>query len=129
MLRVTIFEIIILLFDYCLYLLFSLLLLLAYAFPNNNCASDTNLINDGQQTIINNNASSDTDSFEEISESDLMELQAHKSPISETSDTLTYGSLNSNGAAAEVIVDDGNNLDQTSEKYVSDFLEKYVLGT
>lgn len=24
-----------------------------------------------------------------------MELQAHKSPISETSDTLTYGSLNS----------------------------------
>lgn len=39
--------------------------------------------------------SSDSDSFEEISESDLMELQAHKSPISETSDTLTYGSLNS----------------------------------
>lgn len=44
-------------------------------------------------TKTNNN--SDSDSFEEISESDLMELQAHKSPVSETSDTLTYGSLNS----------------------------------
>lgn len=38
---------------------------------------------------------SDTESFEEITESDLLELQAHKSPVSEMSDTLTYGSLSS----------------------------------
>jgi hormone-sensitive lipase len=76
---------------------------------------------------------SDTESFEEISESDLMELQAHKSPVSDTSDTLTYGSLNSNGAA----VDDKNVKDidlqpsdiENSQKYVSDFLEKYVLDS
>lgn len=63
---------------------------------------------DGEQT-------SDTESFEEISESDLLELQAHKSPISETSDTLTYGSLNSN-------VD--LNLDPTN-----DLLDKFVLDS
>lgn len=58
-----------------------------------------------------------------------MELQAHKSPVSETSDTLTYGSLNSGG-------EDDKNKDidlqqsdiENSQKYVSDFLEKYVLG-
>lgn len=58
---------------------------------------------------------SDTESFEEISESDLLELQAHKSPISETSDTLTYGSLNSNL--------------ETSEKGLPDLLDKFVLDS
>lgn len=58
---------------------------------------------------------SDTESFEEISESDLLELQAHKSPISETSDTLTYGSLNSNL--------------ETSDKGLPDILDKFVLDS
>ena len=72
---------------------------------------------------------SDTESFEEISESDLMELQAHKSPISETSDTLTYGSLNSNDDNRNIKDIDLQPSDiENSQKYVSDFLEKYVLG-
>lgn len=60
---------------------------------------------------MNGEQVSDSESFEEISESDLMELQAHKSPISDTSDTLTYGSLNSQ-----------------LENDQKDFLENYVLG-
>ncbi|KAJ3659164.1 hypothetical protein Zmor_010868 [Zophobas morio] len=73
---------------------------------------------------------SDTESFEEISESDLMELQAHKSPISETSDTLTYGSLNSNDDNRNIKDIDLQPSDiENSQKYVSDFLEKYVLDS
>lgn len=70
---------------------------------------------------------SDTESFEEITESDLAELQAHKSPVSEASDTLTCGSLNSN-------MDDLNEKDVTSaeieksQKYMADIVHKYVLG-
>ncbi|KAK9876534.1 hypothetical protein WA026_013907 [Henosepilachna vigintioctopunctata] len=73
---------------------------------------------------------SDTESFEEITESDLQELQAHKSPISETSDTLTYGSLSSNLNEENEKDVDLNQCDiEKSEKYVSDFLEKYVLDS
>lgn len=36
---------------------------------------------------------SETESFEEVTESDLMELVAHKSPVSDASDTLTTVSL------------------------------------
>ncbi|KAG5869222.1 hypothetical protein JTB14_017442 [Gonioctena quinquepunctata] len=47
---------------------------------------------------VRTDSNSDTESFEEISESDLLELQAHKSPVSDT-DTMTYGSLMSNDEA------------------------------
>ncbi|XP_018571617.1 hormone-sensitive lipase isoform X2 [Anoplophora glabripennis] len=89
----------------------------AYAFPDRKSKRKTT------------NSNSDTESFEEISESDLLELQAHKSPISDTSDTLTYGSLSSNVED----VNNGNTADLTvsdvekQQKCVSEFLEKYVL--
>lgn len=80
-------------------------------------------------------SSSDTESFEEVSESDLLELQAHKSPISETSDTLTNVSLSSQpmstsskpseNTVTELKEDDKNKGE--SQKYVDEFLEKYVL--
>ncbi|KAJ8937288.1 hypothetical protein NQ318_020338 [Aromia moschata] len=87
----------------------------AYAFPDEKFKQNAN-----------NDNNSDSESFEEISESDLLELQAHKSPISDTSDTLTYGSLTSN------VEEDGNgknaNLDdmdvEKRQKYVSDFFGK-----
>ncbi|XP_050315776.1 hormone-sensitive lipase isoform X2 [Anthonomus grandis grandis] len=70
---------------------------------------------------------SDTESFEEISESDLAELQAHKSPVSEASDTLTYGSLNS-------VENNPNEKDEVtsaeiekSQQYMADIVHKYVL--
>lgn len=72
-------------------------------------------------------STSDSESFEEISESDLMELQAHKSPVSETSDTLTYGSLNSQ-------TEDTKEQDGMKEKnndidpMFPDMLDKYILG-
>lgn len=75
-----------------------------------------------------NDTSSDTESFEEISESDLMELQAHKSPISETSDTLTYGSLSSHAPDVDRSIDLSTFDVEQSEQYVSDCLERYVLG-
>lgn len=51
-----------------------------------------------------------------------MELQAHKSPTSETSDTMTYGSLNADDDVKEIDI-------EQSERMVSDFLEKYVLDS
>ncbi|XP_045480729.1 hormone-sensitive lipase [Harmonia axyridis] len=98
---------------------FLLRCLKAYAMP------DPSLL---QNKTVNGQANSDTESFEEITESDLQELQARKSPVSDTSDTLTYGSLCSN-------LNDENEKDmyltvsdiEKSEKQVSDFLEKYVL--
>ncbi|CAG9766982.1 unnamed protein product [Ceutorhynchus assimilis] len=69
---------------------------------------------------------SDTESFEEISESDLAELQAHKSPVSEASDTLTYGSLNSN--LDELAEKDVTSAEiEKSQKYMADIVHKYVL--
>ncbi|KAL1506347.1 hypothetical protein ABEB36_005730 [Hypothenemus hampei] len=82
---------------------------------------------DGQ--MLNNPSelyNSDTESFEEISESDLVELQAHKSPVSEASNTLTYDSLTSN-------LDELNEKDATSveieksQNYIADMVQKYVL--
>lgn len=67
---------------------------------------------------MNGDPTSDSESFEEISESDLMELQAHKSPVSETSDTLTCGSLNS-----QLENDQKEKIDLPP-----DFLQNYVLG-
>lgn len=80
-------------------------------------------------------SSSDTESFEEVSESDLLELQAHKSPISETSDTLTNVSLSSqpmstSSKPSENTVTElkqDNKEKAESQKYVDEFLEKYVL--
>lgn len=93
--------------------------ILAYACP------DPKLVKD----VTPNENSSDTESFEEISESDLMELQAHKSPVSDTSDTLTYGSLSSNAGDVEKNMDLSAIDIEQSEKYVSDYLEKYVLDS
>ncbi|CAG9822960.1 unnamed protein product [Phaedon cochleariae] len=75
------------------------------------------------QQCNENGQNSDTESFEEITESDLLELQAHKSPVSDTSDTLTYGSLTSN--------DEGGTTkpSNNSDKEASDFLEKYILDS
>lgn len=83
------------------------------------------------KTAENNcNTSDASESFEEISESDLLELQARKSPVSETSDTLTYGSLSSNSDDTKDnnITNEVNNQNP-SQKYVSDFLEKYALDS
>ncbi|EFA02512.1 hormone-sensitive lipase [Tribolium castaneum] len=88
----------------------------AYACPDN-------------KKVENCDQTSDTESFEEISESDLMELQAHKSPVSETSDTLTYGSLNSGEDDRNKDIDLQSSNIENSQKYVSDFLEKYVLDS
>ncbi|KRT83155.1 hydrolase [Oryctes borbonicus] len=80
---------------------------------------------------------SDSESFEEISESDLLELQAHKSPISDTSDTLTYGSLSSQPdenkdpkfCPPDLPNNGSNASNDSSQKYVSDFLERYALDS
>lgn len=87
--------------------------------------------NPSNNTNENGNNSDASESFEEISESDLLELQARKSPVSETSDTLTYGSLSSH---TDEIKDQNLLTDETanqnpSQKYVSDFLEKYALDS
>lgn len=87
----------------------------AYAYPEPKNKKDT----------PNSNNTSDTESFEEISESDLMELQAHKSPVSETSDTLTYGSLTDNDAT---VVDMNVSDVEKSQKMLSEMVEEYVLG-
>ncbi|XP_057651044.1 hormone-sensitive lipase isoform X2 [Diorhabda carinulata] len=73
-----------------------------------------------QQTFSNNN-NKDTESFEEITESDIMELQAHKSPTSENSDTLTYESLESN----EVNVSDSVSSHK-SGPLMNEILERYA---
>lgn len=101
----------------------------AYACP------DPSLIdkNDMDMNLSTGNCviSPDTESFEEVSESDLLELQAHKSPVSETSDTLTNVSLSSqpsdSSKTAENTITENKNA--TSEKYVTEFLEKYVLDS
>lgn len=88
-------------------------------------------LNEKQNGSANGAISPDTtESFEEISESDLLELQAHKSPTSEMSDTLTYGSLTSQ-------TDDTRDLStikepdftgsDTSQKF--DLLDKFVLDS
>ncbi|KAL3265402.1 hypothetical protein HHI36_009608 [Cryptolaemus montrouzieri] len=98
---------------------FLLRCLKAYAVP------DPNLIQ-SKDGIFDNN--SETESFEEITESDLQELQAHKSPVSESSDTLTDGSMcsNFNDEIEKEFALNTSDIEK-SEKYVSDFLEKYVL--
>lgn len=100
--------------------------ILAYIYPDPN-----------RIKAVENHVHSDSESFEEISESDLLELQAHKSPISDTSDTLTYGSLSSQPEenkeqkfSPPELPSNGNNnaSNNSSQKYVSDFLERYALG-
>lgn len=54
-----------------------------------------------------------------------MELQAHKSPVSETSDTLTYGSLTDNDAT---VVDMNLSEVEKSHKFISEMVDQYVLG-
>ncbi|XP_060532409.1 hormone-sensitive lipase isoform X2 [Cylas formicarius] len=70
---------------------------------------------------------SDTESFEEISESDLDELQAHKSPVSDASDTLTYGSLTSN--PEEEIDGKGAEEIEKNEIYATRIVQEYILST
>uniref|UniRef100_A0A6P7FJU3 Hormone-sensitive lipase isoform X2 n=1 Tax=Diabrotica virgifera virgifera TaxID=50390 RepID=A0A6P7FJU3_DIAVI len=70
--------------------------------------------------VSNDNDNSDTESFEEITESDLMALQAHKSPVSEISDSMTYESLASN---------EQNNCENVStnpQPLMNEILERYV---
>nr|CAH7726017.1 unnamed protein product [Callosobruchus chinensis] len=100
----------------------------AYACPSSDLLN--HIKSDEKPTTANGSGSSDMESFEEISESDVMELQARKSPASEAaSDTLTYGSLTSNEAPEENSTLGGNTeADMEKSKYVSDFLAKYVLN-
>lgn len=73
---------------------------------------------------------SDTESFEEVSESDLQELAAHKSALSNGSDTLTsvsLTSLQSKPEADESVEDNGPPT--PTEQNMSEFLEKYVLDS
>lgn len=58
-------------------------------------------------------------------------MQAHKSPGSDNSDTLTYGSFTSQNEAGlkednTLVEEKGQQTDK--QKVVSDFLEKYILG-
>lgn len=82
--------------------------------------------------IKKNNSSLSAESFEEISESDLVDLQAHRSPVSDNTDTMTYETLSSpnDGIITRDSTGDADiPVNQTeSQKYVSEFLEKYVLG-
>lgn len=80
-----------------------------------------------QDQTFNGNTS-DTESFEEISESDIMELQAHKSPVSETSDTLTYGSLTDNDDNNTTVVDLNASDIEKNQKYMTELLENFALG-
>lgn len=93
-----------------------------------------------KKAAMSKSSSQNSESFEEISESDLVELQAHKSPTSDT-DTLTYGSLSSQPDTSitedmqdkALKVRDATALENlhptTSQQQVSDFLEKYVLDS
>lgn len=67
---------------------FSSLCVAAYACPSKDEISKTS---SDSKTL----EGSDTESFEEVSESDLQELAAHKSALSNGSDTLTTVSLTS----------------------------------
>lgn len=95
--------------------------ILAYAIPDMNKIKSTDM-------------TPETESFEEISESDLVELQAHRSPVSNTSDTLTYESLGSQVDENRYgISDETRNTSVTesnsSQKYADDFFHKFTLGT
>uniref|UniRef100_A0A1Y1LC87 Hormone-sensitive lipase n=1 Tax=Photinus pyralis TaxID=7054 RepID=A0A1Y1LC87_PHOPY len=79
---------------------------------------------------------SDTESFEEVSQSDLVELQAHKSPVSDASESITCGSLSSPTAETKDTIKpvDISEIDFVSESTTqtvnpSDFLERYVLDS
>ncbi|KAL0281198.1 UNVERIFIED_CONTAM: hypothetical protein PYX00_002258 [Menopon gallinae] len=73
---------------------------------------------------------SETESFEEVTESDLMELVAHKSPVSDVSDTLTTVSLASSQHSkpeADQFFEQSDELNgdlkldlSTDEKYIFD---------
>jgi hypothetical protein len=66
---------------------FSSLYVAAYACPSKDDITSTS---SNTKTLLEG---SDTESFEEVSESDLQELAAHKSALSNGSDTLTTVSL------------------------------------
>lgn len=68
----------------------------------------------------------DLDSFEEITESDLAELQARKSLGSEASEDTLASNFELD---KEVEASDLTSDVEQSEKYVSDLLEKYVLDS
>lgn len=67
----------------------------AYACPSKDDITSTS---SNTKTLLEG---SDTESFEEVSESDLQELAAHKSVLSNDSDTLTTVSLASLQSKAE----------------------------
>lgn len=76
---------------------------------------------------------SETESFEEVTESDLMELVAHKSPVSDASDTLTTVSLASSQLSkpeADQFLDQQNISDLKKDlKLDLSNNEKYVLDS
>lgn len=76
---------------------------------------------------------SETESFEEVTESDLMELVAHKSPVSDVSDTLTTVSLASSQLSkpeADQFLDQQNMNDLKKDlKLDLSNNEKYVLDS
>jgi hypothetical protein len=82
---------------------FSFLYVTAYACPSKDGMSRTS---SNTKTLED----SDTESFEEVSESDLQELAAHKSALSNDSDTLTtvsLASLQSKPEADQAVDNDG----------------------
>ncbi|PNF38504.1 hypothetical protein B7P43_G03977 [Cryptotermes secundus] len=95
----------------------------AYACPPKDDASRTS---SDTKTL----EGSGTESFEEVSESDLQELAAHKSALSNGSDTLTsvsLTSLQSKPEADESVEDNGPPT--PTEQNMSELLEKYVLDS
>lgn len=106
---------------------FATRLIKAYVIPPIN-REPPNALKNGEYT-------SDTESFEEVSQSDLVELQAHKSPVSDASESITCGSLSSPTAdTKDTIKPTDSEIDIVSESTTqtvnpSDFLERYVLDS
>ncbi|KDR22472.1 hormone-sensitive lipase isoform X2 [Zootermopsis nevadensis] len=92
----------------------------AYACPSKDDITSTS---SNTKTLLEG---SDTESFEEVSESDLQELAAHKSVLSNDSDTLTTVSLASLQSKAEADhTVENNGAPNPAECY----MEKYVLDS
>ncbi|XP_021913537.1 hormone-sensitive lipase isoform X3 [Zootermopsis nevadensis] len=103
-------------------------ILVAYACPSKDDITSTS---SNTKTLLEG---SDTESFEEVSESDLQELAAHKSVLSNDSDTLTTVSLASLQSKAEA----DHTVENNGWEYVNVagapnpaecYMEKYVLDS
>ncbi|KAK4886221.1 hypothetical protein RN001_002492 [Aquatica leii] len=108
---------------------FAIRIIKAYVLPSKVNGNQINQLANGEY-------SSDTESFGEISQSDLVELQAHKSPVSDASESITCGSLSSPTVELKDInKQDLNQIDIVSESNQNtgrsttsvDLLDKYIL--